>query len=129
MRNVGSVMQTHIVGVAKSTKLSAALKLMEKSAVSLLPVIYGGKLIGTITKREIEKAQTTGKGMEKASVERIMKDDFSFVSYDLDIDEAAKIMIKRNLPRIPVVNNQDDMLCIGMISSTEILRTKNKPRH
>ena len=128
MHYVNAVMQTHIVGVAKSTKLSSALKLMERSAVSLLPVIYGSKLIGTITRKEIGKAQSLRQSLEKTSVEKVMRDDFSFVEAGMHIDEAARIMIKKGLTRIPVVNNSDEMHCVGMISSTEVLNAKNRVR-
>ncbi|MDE1846386.1 MAG: CBS domain-containing protein [Candidatus Micrarchaeota archaeon] len=128
MHYVNAVMQTHIVGVAKSAKLGAAAKLMERSAVSLLPVIYGSRLIGTITKKEIERAHSSGKSVEKTTVEMVMKDDFYFVVSGAHIDEAAKIMIKRNLTRIPVVNNLEEMHCVGMISSTEVLDAKNRVR-
>lgn len=127
-KSVGSIMQTHIVGVAKSTKLSSALKLMESSAVSSLPVIYGGKLIGTISKKEIER-ESQKADVQKIPVEKIMKDKFDFAIFSMNIDEVAKIMIKKNIARMPVVNNTQDMLCVGMISSTEILHHKTKPKH
>lgn len=124
-KSVGTIMQTHIVGVAKSTKLSSALKLIESSAVSTLPVIYGGKLIGTISKKEIEK-ESQKADLQKIPVEKIMKDKFDFAVFSMEIDEVAKIMVKKNIARMPVVNNMQDMLCVGMISSTEILHHKTR---
>ncbi|MDE1762511.1 MAG: CBS domain-containing protein [Candidatus Micrarchaeota archaeon] len=128
MLYVSSVMQTHIVGVAKSTKLQAAMRLMERSAVPLLPVLYGGTLIGTLTREEIEKAIKMGRDVETTPVERIMRKNFSYVEAESELDEAAKVLVKKHLARVPVVNNSEDMLCVGMLSSTEILNAKNKKR-
>jgi len=128
MLYVNSVMQTHIVGVAKSTKLQAAMKLMERSAVPLLPVLYGGTLIGTLTRDEIEKAIRSGSEIETTPVERVMKKNFSYVEADMELDDAAKLLVKKHLARVPVVNNSEDMLCVGILSSTEILNAKNKKK-
>ncbi|MDE1856382.1 MAG: CBS domain-containing protein, partial [Candidatus Micrarchaeota archaeon] len=52
-QKVSSFMQTHIVGVSMTTKLGAALKLAERSAVNLLPILHGGRLVGVLTREEI----------------------------------------------------------------------------
>ncbi|MDE1762201.1 MAG: CBS domain-containing protein [Candidatus Micrarchaeota archaeon] len=128
MHHVSSVMQSLIVGVAKSTKLGSALKLMDRSAVSLVPVVYGGKLIGTITRHELAKAIASGSNPDTTPVERVMREDFQFVEAKAGVDDAARIMIRHHLARIPVVNNLSDMLCIGIVSATEVLKAKNKRR-
>ena len=125
MQQVNSVMQTHIVAVSKDTTVGTAIQLMEKSAVSLLPVLYGGKLVGVVTKKELEKGMKM-KGGAQTAVETVMPENFDFINGQASIDDAARIMIKRKLARLPVVNNSDDMLCIGIISATEIFSSKQK---
>ncbi|MGI0141447.1 MAG: CBS domain-containing protein [Candidatus Micrarchaeales archaeon] len=126
VQKVSSVIQTHIVGVSRSTKIAAAMKVMERSAVPALPILHGSTLVGTVTRVEIEKAIRAGREIETTTIDKIMKKNFKFVEADDSIDEAGKLMIKYHLPRIPVVNNSDEMHCIGMVSSTEILNAKNK---
>ncbi len=47
-------MQKHIVGLSKSTKIETAIKLIERSSVSILPVIEGERLVGLVTREELE---------------------------------------------------------------------------
>jgi CBS domain-containing protein len=119
-------MQSHIVGVTRSTKLDAAIKLMERSSVSLLPVMHCGKLVGTVTMEEIKKALDLGLDRDHTNIDRIMSRKPQFVEADMEIDEAARVMIKNRIARLPVVNNRRDMVCVGIISSTEVLKNRNK---
>lgn len=126
VQKVSSFMQTHIVGVSMTTKLGAALKLVERSKVNLLPILHGGRLVGVLTREEIEAAIRKGRDLDSSRVEEIMRGSFNYTQADSDIDDAAKVMVKHRLSRIPVVNNSDDMLCVGVISSTEILKAKKQ---
>ncbi|MDE1825738.1 MAG: CBS domain-containing protein [Candidatus Micrarchaeota archaeon] len=126
MVDVGSVMQTHMVAVARSAKLDAVLKLMERSGVRIVPIIYGGRLIGAISKGDIQRAVQKGRDPAATQIDRIMPHNLYFIEAGSSIEDAAKIMIRHRLARLPVVNNLEDMLCVGVISSTEILRAKGR---
>ena len=126
MVEVGSVMQTHIVAVARSAKLDAVLKLMERSGVKIVPIIYGGRLIGAISKGDVQRAVQKGSNPSTTQIDKIMPHNLYFTEAGSSIEDAARIMIRHRLARLPVVNNLQDMLCIGIISSTEILKAKSK---
>ncbi len=124
MASVGSVMQKHVVGLSKSTKIEAAVKLIERSSVSILPVIEGGKLIGLLTREEVEAVSSDI--YKEGKVGDIMVKSFKFVEQDDSIDDAASVMLENRLARLPVVNNRRDMKCVGIITSTDIVRSKKK---
>lgn len=121
-----TIMHKHIVGVSKSTKLGAALKLMHLSGVTLVPVLDRGVLVGILKKHEIEEAIKKGADTDTADVAHVVSRNLFFAEETQDIDEAAKIMVKNRLPRLPIVNDKDKMVCVGMVSSTDILKTKKK---
>ncbi|MEM0086945.1 MAG: CBS domain-containing protein [Candidatus Micrarchaeaceae archaeon] len=122
MPSVATIMHKHIVGVAPETKLYTALRLTKNSAVSVLPVLKNGKLVGIITRKDIENALAKGTS-DGAEVGTLMKKPV-FVELDSSIDEAAEIMIKHRITRLPVVNSKKEMICNGIVSSSDVVAAK-----
>lgn len=122
MASVGSVMQKHIVGVSKSTRVEAAVKLIERSSVFILPVMDGERLVGLLTRSEVDALSSDI--YKEGKVGEIMIKDFKFVEEDADVDEAARVMLQNRLARLPVVNNKREMKCVGIISSTDIVKNR-----
>ena len=56
MPAVATIMHKHIVGVAPTTRLYAAARLLNVSKVPLMPVLENDVLVGIVTRNAIEKA-------------------------------------------------------------------------
>ncbi len=113
MTLVKDIMVKHMVAVSGKTSLGAALKLMNQARVSLLPVVESDRLIGVISRTEAE-AYEGAKKAEEINLKLL------FVEPRDDLDYAAKMMVENRVVRLPVVNNTDDMKCIGVVTSTEV---------
>ncbi len=123
MEKVYDIMKKHIVAVSEDTSMSAAIKLMETSRVPLLPVLRKGRIVGILTKECIKRQQAN----EQLKVSDCMKTDgIYFVEASDSVDDAARAMMQSNLPRLAVVNNKVDMECIGIVTATDVLKSKNK---
>ena len=116
MTKVKDLMSRNIVAVSVSTSADSAMKLMKSMHVTLMPVISDGKLRGVVFERDFGDFN----GAEKVSA--IMRKPI-FVEEDSDHSEAVKKMVDNAVVRIPVVNNKRDMHCVGIISSTDIVKS------
>ncbi|MGC8587140.1 MAG: CBS domain-containing protein [Candidatus Micrarchaeia archaeon] len=125
MPAVATIMHKHIVGVAPTTRLYAAARLLNVSKVPLMPVLENDVLVGIVTRNAIEKALK--EEPDDTQISKIMSRPV-FVAMSDDINDASEKMIKRRLPRLPVVNNKIEMLCVGVVSSTDIVAVKDLPK-
>lgn len=78
---------------------------MKKEDTGFIPVVEGRKLIGVITDRDLVLRGYAEKREGSASVEQVMSDRVVSVSPDTTVDEAAKLMAKEQIRRLPVVEN------------------------
>lgn len=110
------LMSRHIVSISKSATVGSAAKLMKASHVSVLPVLSNGKLVGILTKKSVERY-----GVQNQKVYEIMSRAV-FVTKDEKIERIVRCMIDEGLPRLPVVRSSSDRVCIGIITTTEIVK-------
>ncbi len=120
MMKVRDLMHRHIVGVSSITTIAAALSLAESAKVSLLPVIEGSRLVGIVHIKDLKALQDSGTRIGPAAKRPV------FVAEDDDIDKVAKAIIKSGMERIPVVSDRIDMICVGMITATDIVKSRKK---
>ncbi len=116
MVKVKDLMSRHIVGVSKTTTVESARKLMKSMHVELMPVISEGRLCGIVIDSDIAYCE----GNE--AVGHIMRKP-QFAEADSDSTEAAKKMVENAFPRLPVVDSRRNMHCIGIVSSTDIVKS------
>jgi CBS domain-containing protein len=114
------LMQKHFVGVSKTTTIASALKLLESAKIDLMPVLDGNRLCGIVTGADLRAgANYTGR------VSRVMEKP-AFVCADSEIDSVMRVMVRHGAGRLPVVQDRLTMLCIGVISSTDIVKSEKK---
>lgn len=78
-RNATDIMSKRVVSLDEKASVVRAAKLMEKYAFSQLPVIKGGKSIGTITERGIIESMRSGIDLKKAKVKDIMQESLPII--------------------------------------------------
>ncbi len=91
-----------------------AMELMREKNVSGLPVVKNGtkKLIGILTRSDLVR------NPDEEQIALIMTRDIITVNPEDDIKDAAKIMIKYNIRRVPVV---DDGELVGLVTASDII--------
>jgi CBS domain-containing protein len=112
--SVRDVMQRGVVAVSGSTKISNAAKLLSKSGVTLMPVIEKNRLVGMVCEADIKDQADAD-----APVSSIMRPPV-YCTVDEPLGNVVKMAINSGLPRIPVVDNDADMRCLGLVSASDM---------
>jgi len=107
--------------------LSDAITLMKEKAVKHLPVLKGGKLKGILSDRDIKeyspsKATTLDIYelhyiLANTRIKELMKVKVTTTTPDTPVEEAAMIMLDRNIGCLPVIENGS---LVGIISDKDI---------
>ena len=115
---VQDIMSSPVKMVFPETTIEEAGKIMLRYGHTGLPVIKDGKLVGVISRRDVEKA--THHGLSHAPVKGYMTASVITVHKDMNINDVQDLMIERDIGRLPVV--EGDMV-IGIVSRTDVLQT------
>ncbi len=120
---VSEVMNRNIITMRPDGTVYEAAKLMKENNIGSVVIMEGGELKGIVTERDLITryiAAEDGRRPEDVKVSEIMTKDPITIRDNTDIDEAARIMIEKNIRRLIVVNY--DGRVVGIISSRDILK-------
>lgn len=104
-KTVKEIMTTDVATVTLKDNVYEIAVLMKKHDVGFVPVVEGKKLLGVVTDRDIVIRGIAEKREGSAAVEQVISRDVETISPDTTVDEAAKIMAKNQIRRLPVVEN------------------------
>lgn len=112
------IMSYPVKAVAPDTSIAEAGKLMLRYGHSGMPVRDQEKLVGIISRRDVDKALYHGLG--HAPVKGFMSRNVRVISPDTPLPEIQRLMVQYDIGRLPVVEN-DRM--VGIVSRSDVLRT------
>jgi CBS domain-containing protein len=112
--------------VRPSHSVAEASELMRDEDVGSLPVVEGGRLIGIVTDRDIVvRAVAERRDPQTVTVDEVASRDLVTVEPEQDLDEALALMARRQVRRLPVV--EEDGQLIGMLAQADVaLEAKEK---
>lgn len=113
MTTIGEVMRTDIVTAAPEDTLGETAEKMVDRGVGAAAVRDFGRLIGIITERDLMKAMAGRVHTSEARVREWMTPDPITATPDMDVEEAAQIMVENNFRHLPVCEGE---LFVGMLS-------------
>jgi predicted transcriptional regulator len=121
------VMERKLVAVAPMTTIRAAAKLVNTSHVDTLPVVESGKLVGILMAEDVlaYSKDHDEREMMDGSVELLMRKPI-FVERFSAIKEAIRLAMRNGITRVPVVDTKKGMRCIGLVSTTTLLKEMAK---
>ena len=115
VRDIG-VKETYCAG--PSTSLSEVAAIMKKNDIGIVPVCDGKKLLGVITDRDIViRCVAADVNPKDCNAREFMTSPAKSVSSFTDIEEAARVMGKEQIRRLPVVEGGN---LVGIISLGDI---------
>ncbi|SFD61808.1 CBS domain-containing protein [Paenibacillus catalpae] len=79
--------------------------LMKQNDIGFIPIVEGTKLIGAVTDRDLVVRGYAEKHSGSTDVETVMTTDLLTISPDTTMEEAAELMAKHKIRRLPVVEN------------------------
>jgi len=126
---VRDIMETKLVTISASERLSMVEDIMRLGRVRHMPVVQGGKLVGVVSERDLLRASLSVLSEHRdaerrmflhvVEISRVMSSPPIVVAPDATIREAALLMADRKIGCLPVVAG-DELL--GMITETDVLR-------
>lgn len=145
---VKDIMTEKVITVSPETSVKEIADILLKKKIGGVPVLDGEKLVGIVTEEDLimknvklhfptyiqlldaviylESLKKYEEELRKAvgaTAQDVMTRDLVTISPEADIEEAATLMIERNISRLPVVEN--DKL-VGIITRRDILKAISK---
>jgi len=115
------IMVQNVITVNPNTTVKAAAKLMNQHNIGCLIVVGKGKVVGIVTERDIlRKIVEASKNPEKTKVNEIMSTKLLVAAPNMDVVDAAKMMLQRKIKKLPIVTNKK---LVGLVTLTDIART------
>ncbi len=111
------LMSYPVSSIVSDTPMSEVSRLLEEKGCTGLPVIDDGKLVGVISRRDFRKVRK--KNQMKSPVKAFMSTDLVTITPDKSPMHAARLMVKHDVGRLPVVENDR---VIGIVSRTDAMR-------
>ena len=123
---VKEIMSKEVTWVGPDLPLKQAAKKMLDLDVGCLPVGQDDRLIGMVTDRDITcRAVAKGRDPAKTTVADAMSKGISYCFDDQDVTDAARLMEKKQIHRLPVLNRKKRM--VGILSLRDLaLRTSHE---
>lgn len=112
-RTLREIMTTDCVTVTLKDNVYEAAVKMKQEDTGFIPVVDGKKLIGVLTDRDLVIRGYAAKKEGSTAIKEVMSDKVYSVSPDTTVDEAAKVMAKEQIRRLPVVENGE---LVGIVS-------------
>ena len=114
MQQLKDLMSRDVKVISPDMSIRDAARQMRDGDFGMLPVGENDRMIGTISDRDIAiRAVADGKDTG-TKVRDVMSEGIAWVFEDDSVDEAAKIMSKRQVRRLPVVDR--DKRLVGIVA-------------
>ena len=112
---VKDVASTDVIHVTVPGSREDALRIMKKEDVSVVPVIKNdtNKLVGILTRSDMIT------NPDEEQIAMLMTRDLITAKMDDDLKTVAEKMVENNIRRIPVVNDEDEL--VGIVTSFDIV--------
>ncbi|MEN6516918.1 MAG: CBS domain-containing protein [Methanospirillum sp.] len=105
-------MTQDVVSVEIPGNRDDVLKILKRTGISGVPVIKDGQIVGIITRKDLlRKPDETQLGL-------LMTPDPVTIGSDATIADAARLMIRHGIRRLPVV---DDRRLVGLLSVSDLI--------
>lgn len=138
-KTLGDIKTENVVTCDYQDSVSAIWNKMDESGFSGLPVLKKNKLIGIVTRKDLIKSGHTRIGKESGDVkrlipaEKIMQTPPIVGTPDMPVDEAADLMVQKDIGRLPVVEKAvfikkepcraKESKMVGIVSREDVLRS------
>jgi len=117
--NVGDVMSRDVLSCGPDDDLGVAAMKMWNGDCGVLPVLWGGRLVGMITDRDICMGLAIeGARPKERRVREVMSQEVYSCIPDDEIGDALETMASRRVRRLPVVDGDE---LVGVISMNDIV--------
>jgi CBS domain-containing protein len=117
---VEDVMVKEVITINEASTVKKAANTMNKYEIGCLIVTRNRKAVGILTERDLlKRVVSPGKSATRTKVSTVMSKPIIVVEPDMDLEEAARLMFKLKVKKLPVV---DRGRLVGLVTLTDIAR-------
>ena len=117
-----NVMVKKVITIDEKASVKEAADTMNQFEIGSVITTRKGKPIGIITERDLlKRIVAEGRNAEKTKVKEIMSSPLVIISPDTDLEEAARLMFKMKIKKLPVTEQNR---LVGLVSLTDIARAQ-----
>ncbi|NLW65966.1 MAG: CBS domain-containing protein [Clostridiales bacterium] len=119
---VGDIMTDQVISICEDEPVTAAARLIKQNNIGSLPVRDNkGKLKGIVTDRDIVlRCVAAEDDPSDVKVGEIMSRNLVTISSTTDAENAAKVMAKAQIRRVPVTDNG---ILVGIVALGDLARS------
>lgn len=114
---VADLMSYPVWTVSPATPMEKAAALLREKGITGIPVVEEGRIVGMISRRDFRKVRKNAQ--LQAPVKAFMADGIVTVPPEEDVREAARLLVKHDIGRLPVVK---DGLLLGILTRSDVMR-------
>ena len=120
--SINEIMTKNVVSISSEQSIQEAANLMKQHNIGALPVVDNGQLKGIVTDRDITIRSTADGEAANTPVSECMTNNITAATSNMDVHEAADLMAKQQIRRLPVVDNNQlvGMVAIGDLAEQNI---------
>lgn len=116
---IKDVMTKDVVTVRPDAKIQEAAEQMRSLNIGSLPVHDGQQLLGMVTDRDITvRATAQGRDPRSTMVKDVITPDVVYAFEDQDVQEAAQLMSKMQIRRLPILSR--DKRLVGIVALGDV---------
>jgi len=115
---VVELMNKDVVTCRPSEPLSVIINKFELFNIAGMPVVDKGKLVGIICQSDILK-KVKSENFQNLTVKDVMVENVIYVSPAESVVNVAKIMVEKNINRVPRVENEN---IVGIVTRGDIIK-------
>jgi len=125
---VRDIMQTKIVTISVTERLSTVEDIMTLGRVRHIPVVHGGKLVGVLSQRDLLRASLSELGsfgnearrafLHAIEIDRVMSTPPVTIEPNAAVQLAAHVMADQKIGCLPVVEEGE---LVGLVTETDVL--------
>jgi CBS domain-containing protein len=123
MPALADVMRAEVIEVAPEDTLGEVAERMSAVNVGAVVVKDYGRLIGILTERDMLKAMAARVHTSEARVRQWMTEDPLTATAEMDVEEAARVMLEHNFRHLPVLDDSGQV--IGLVSLRRVVAATN----
>ncbi|MEU6465715.1 CBS domain-containing protein [Streptomyces sp. NPDC046976] len=124
---IGEVMTGDVVTASETMSSAAVTRLLDRYGISGLPVIdHDDKVLGVVSasdlvrERAARQAQAPDEPVRESPARELMSTPAVTVHPEQRVSDAARLMERRGVERLPVVDEEDRL--IGIVTRRDLLR-------
>lgn len=127
MKKIKDVMTKDVEVIPPTCEVQEAAQRMQDLDVGMLPICDDGRLVGTVTDRDIVlRMVATSADLRGKTIREAMTSPVTYCFEDQDVGEAAQVMEDKQIRRLVVLNR--DKKLVGIVSLGDLSVKTGKER-